>query len=50
MDKHFPEEISQLPVRLKLVSGRIIIAYTHDLDDESNGALIGIEEPMKVHV
>ena len=34
----------------KLVSGEQIIAYTHNLDDESNGALIGIEEPMKVSV
>ena len=51
MDKHFPEDISQLPVRLyKLVSGESIIAYTHNLDDESNGALVGIEEPMRVHV
>ena len=40
MDKDFPEDISELPVRLyKLVSGESIIAYTHNLDDESNGAL-----------
>ena len=51
MDKDFPDHISDLPVKLfKLVSGEQIIAYTHDLDDESNGALIGIEEPMKVQV
>ena len=51
MDKDFPHEISDLPVKFfKLVSGESIIAYTHDLDDESNGALIGIEEPMKVQV
>jgi len=54
MDKDFPHEISDLPVKFfkffKLVSGESIIAYTHDLDDESNGALIGIEEPMHVHV
>ena len=51
MDKHFPEDISQLPVKLfKLVSGESIIAYTHSLDGESNGALVGIEEPMRVHV
>jgi len=51
MDKDFPDHISDLPVKLfKLVSGEQIIAYTHDLDDESNGALVGIEEPMKVSV
>jgi len=51
MDKDFPEDISQLPVRLyKLISGESIIAYTHEMDDESNGSLIGIEEPMRVHV
>ena len=51
MEKDFPHEISDLPVKFfKLVSGESIIAYTHDLDDESNGALIGIEEPMKVQV
>lgn len=49
MDKHFPEDISRLPVRLyKLINGENIIAYTHEVDDESNGALIHIEEPMKV--
>ena len=51
MDKDFPDQISDLPVKFfKLVSGESIIAYTHDLDDESNGALIAIEEPMHVHV
>ena len=51
MDKHFPEDISRLPVRLyKLINGENIIAYTHEVDDESNGALVGIEEPMRVHV
>ena len=51
MDKDFPDHISDLPVKLfKLVSGEQIIAYTHNLDDESNGALIGKEEPMKVSV
>ena len=51
MDKKFPEELADIPVKLyKLVSGESIVAYTHDLDEESNGALIGIEEPMKVTV
>ena len=51
MEKKYPDEIHDIPVKLyKLVSGESIIAYTHDLDDESNGALIGIEEPMNVHV
>ena len=51
MEKNFPDQISDLPVKMfKLVSGESIIAYTHDLDDESNGALIGIEDPMKVQV
>ena len=51
MEKSFPDHISDLPVKLfKLVSGESIIAYTHDLDDESNGALIGIEEPMRIIV
>jgi hypothetical protein len=51
MEKNFPDQISDLPVKMfKLISGESIIAYTHDLDDESNGALIGIEEPMKVQV
>jgi hypothetical protein len=49
MEKKFPDEIHDIPVKLyKLVSGESIVAYTHDLDDESNGTLIGIEEPMKV--
>ena len=49
MDKHFPSDISTLPVRLyKLINGENIIAYTHNIDDESNGALVHIEEPMKV--
>ena len=51
MDKDFPQQISDLPVKFfKLVSGESIIAYTHPLDDESDGALIGIEEPMKIHI
>ena len=51
MEKKYPDEIHDIPVKLyKLVSGESIIAYTHDLDDESGGALIGIEEPMKVTV
>ena len=51
MNKNFPENIAELPVKYyKLVSGESIIAYTHTLDDESNGALVGLEEPMKVHV
>ena len=49
MDKKFPDDISQLPVRLyKLINGENIIAYTHTIDDESNGSLIHVEEPMKV--
>jgi len=51
MEKNYPEHISDIPVKLyKLVSGESILAYTHDLDEESSGALIGIEEPMKVIV
>ena len=51
MDKDFPQQISELPVKFfKLVSGESIIAYTHPLDDESDGALIVIEEPMKIHI
>ena len=51
MNKDFPEKITDLPVKYyKLVTGESIIAYTHNLDDESGGALIGIEEPMKVTV
>ena len=51
MEKKYPDEIHDIPVKLyKLVTGESIIAYTHNLDDESNGALIGIEEPMKVTV
>ena len=51
MEKDFPQQISELPVKFfKLVSGESIIAYTHPLDDESDGALIGIEEPMKIHI
>jgi hypothetical protein len=43
------QELSDIPVKLfKLISGETIVAYTHDLDDESAGAHIGIEEPMKV--
>jgi hypothetical protein len=51
MDKDFPPTISDVPVKFfKLVSGESIIAYVHEMNDESNGALIGIEEPMNVHV
>jgi|TARA_B110000908_G_C10233235_1_gene441774 hypothetical protein len=51
MDKDFPPTISDVPVKFfKLVSGESIIAYVHEMNDESNGALIGIEEPMHVHV
>ena len=51
MDKDFPPTISDVPVKFfKLVSGESIIAYVHEMNDESNGALIGIEEPMKVVV
>ena len=51
MNKDFPEKITDLPVKYyKLVTGESIIAYTHNLDDESNGALVGLEAPMKVHV
>ena len=51
MDKDFPEKLQDIPVKLyKLISGETIVAYTHDLDDESAGAHIGIEEPMKVIV
>ena len=40
MEKKFPEDISQLPVRLyKLINGENIIAYTHTIDDESNGSI-----------
>ena len=49
IDKDFPIELSDVPVRLfKLISGESIIAYTHEFDDESDGFLIGIEEPMNV--
>ncbi len=51
MDKDFPRQLSDVPVKFfKLVSGESIIAYVHELDDESNGALIGIEEPMRVRI
>ena len=51
MNKEFPKELHDIPVKLfKLITGESILAYVHDLDDESNGALIGIEEPMKVIV
>ena len=51
MDKDFPPTISDVPVKFfKLVSGESIIAYVHEMNDEANGALIGIEEPMHVHV
>ena len=49
IEKEFPLELSDIPVRMfKLISGESIIAYTHDHDDESDGFLIGIEEPMNV--
>ncbi len=45
-----PEKLNDVPVKLfKLISGESIIAYTHEIE-ESRGALIGIEEPMKVIV
>jgi hypothetical protein len=51
MDKDPHAVLEDIPVRLyKLISGETIVAYTHDLDDESAGAHIGIEEPMKVIV
>ena len=47
MNKDFPENLQDIPVKLyKLISGESILAYTHELDDESNGALIGIDESM----
>ena len=49
MDK-LPRKLDDVPVKLfKLISGESIIAYVHDIE-ESSGALIGIEEPMKVIV
>lgn len=51
MEKKYPDNLKDIPVKLyKLISGESILAYTHELDDESNGALVGIEEPMKVVV
>ena len=51
MDNDPHAVLEDIPVRLyKLISGETIVAYTHDLDDESAGAHIGIEEPMKVIV
>ena len=51
MDKDPHAILEDIPVRLyKLISGETIVAYTHDLDDESAGAHIGIEEPMKVMI
>ena len=48
--KKFPEHLEDVPVKLyKLVSGESIVAYTHDIE-EAHGALIGLEEPMKVIV
>ena len=47
--QEFPVQLQDIPVRLfKLVSGESIIAYTHEFDDESDGFLIGIEEPMNI--
>ena len=50
MNKKFPEQIEDLPVRLyKLVNGENIMAYTHTIDERSdNGTLHHIEEPMKI--
>jgi hypothetical protein len=48
MTKKFPETLKEIPVKLfKLISGEQIVAYTHPIE-ESNGELIGIEEPMNV--
>jgi len=48
--QEFPVQLQDIPVRLfKLISGESIIAYTHEFeDDESDGFLIGIEEPMNI--
>jgi hypothetical protein len=52
MDKdNLPVHLEDIPVKLyKLISGECIVAYTHELNDESNGQHIGIEEPMKVMI
>ena len=47
--QEFPLQLADVPVRMfKLISGESIIAYTHEFDEDSDGSLIGIEEPMNV--
>jgi hypothetical protein len=49
----FPIQLEDVPVKIfKLISGESIIAYTHEFDDddEDDGFLIAIEEPMNIVV
>jgi hypothetical protein len=48
----FPIQLEDVPVKIfKLISGESIISYTHEFDeDEDDGFLIAIEEPMNIVV
>jgi len=47
IENKFPPTLEDVPVKmLKLVSGESIIAYVHDVDDDT----ISIEEPMRLSV
>jgi|TARA_B110000908_G_scaffold62326_1_gene75624 hypothetical protein len=47
--QEFPLQLDDIPVKLyKLISGESIIALSRAFDEESEGYLIGIEEPMSV--
>jgi len=50
--EEFPIQLEDIPVKIfKLISGESIIAYTHEFDDdEDDGFLIAIEEPMNIMV
>ena len=51
IEKEFPVQLADVPVRIfKLISGESIIAYTHEFDEDSDGFLIGIEQPMHIEV
>jgi hypothetical protein len=48
---NLPQTLEELNVKyFKLMNGESIISYVHELDGETYGAQVGLEEPMAVVV
>lgn len=46
-----PDTLEELNIKyLKLMSGESIISYIHDLDIDTYGSTVGLEEPMVVNI